>query len=537
MPNKPLALIILDGWGYREAQEYNAIAKAKTPHWDKLWRSYPHCTLSGSGLDVGLPEGQMGNSEVGHLTMGAGRRTYQDLTRISEAIKEGSFFQNPILKAAFHNPAALHILGLLSPGGVHSHENHIYALIEYAKQNGVKQIYLHCFLDGRDTPPQSAETSLLALEKYCHGFEGVKIASIVGRYYAMDRDKRYERTEQAYQLLVEGKAPYYASSAIEALKNAYNRGETDEFVAPTFITAITTITEQPIENQSFKMPSSADSKSVLALLPGTIKDNDVVIFMNFRSDRARQLSYALSDPNFHGFKRSIFPKLAAFVTLTEYAKDIKAEVAFPVPKLHNMLGEFLQAENLRQLRIAETEKYAHVTFFFNGGREKPFIGEERILVPSKRVATYDLLPEMSAIEVTDKLVEAILHGNYDVIICNFANADMVGHTGNFVATVNAIEVLDICLARITEALQKVGGEALITADHGNAEYMFDAHTKQPHTAHTESRVPFIYIGRPAECIYNDGVLADIAPTMITLLGLKKPKEMTGRSLIELRKNA
>lgn len=532
MALKPLVLIILDGFGCREEPEHNAIAAAKTPCWDKLWQTYPHCTLSGSGRDVGLPEGQMGNSEVGHLTMGAGRRVDQDLSRISESIKNKTFFQNAIFKKAFDSVisnnqsfqhSALHILGLLSPGGVHSHEDHIHSLIDYGKEQGIKEIFVHCFLDGRDTPPKSARNSLLALENHCNNQQGVKIASIVGRYYAMDRDKRYDRTERAYQLLTEGKAEYYAATVIEALEAAYARGETDEFVAPTFISPLCSTS---IDHFEFQADSSEK-------IQGIIQDNDVVVFMNFRSDRARQLSYALTDPNFNGFKRHVFPKLSAFVTLTEYAKDIKAEVAFPVPQLNNMLGEFLETEKLRQLRLAETEKYAHVTFFFNGGREQPFVGEERILVPSKRVATYDLKPEMSAIEITDRLVEAILNVSYDVIICNFANADMVGHTGNFSATVEAIEVLDVCLARIIAALQTVGGEALITADHGNAEYMFDQNTQQPHTAHTTEKVPFIYVGRKADCIYTDGILADIAPTIISLLGLKKPKEMTGRSLVKL----
>lgn len=519
MIKKPLALIILDGWGYREASEYNAIAKANTPCWDKLWRENPHCTLSGSGQDVGLPIGQMGNSEVGHLTMGAGRRVAQDLSAIAEALQSGEFFQNSVFKAAFDKAIAqdsvLHILGLLSPGGVHSHEDHIHALIDYAKQSGVKQISLHCFLDGRDTPPRSAKASLLALDKHCHSLEGVRIASISGRYYAMDRDKRYDRTKQVYELLTEGKAQYQATTAMLALEAAYARKETDEFVTPTLIGLV-----------------KENLKESRSLSSGIIQDNDLVIFMNFRADRARQLSYALTDPKFQGFKRNHIPKLAAFVTLTEYAKDIQAEIAFPGPDLHNILGECLQNAGLSQLRVAETEKYAHVTFFFNGGREEPFLGEDRILVPSKPVATYDEQPEMSAIEVTDQLVEAILKRSYDVIICNFANADMLGHTGNFAATVQAIEVLDQCLARIVEALQKVNGQAIITADHGNAEYMFDKNLQQPHTAHTLARVPFIYIGRSANCPYTDGILSDIAPTMLYLLGVEVPKEMTGRCLID-----
>lgn len=502
MTPKPIALIILDGWGCSASPEFNAIAAAKTPVWDKLWQECPHTTLSGSGLAVGLPDDQMGNSEVGHLTMGAGRVLMSDLVRISTAIENGSLNENSVLLDALDKAKqpgrTLHILGLLSPGGVHSHEQHIHALIRLAKEKGITNIVMHAFLDGRDMPPQSAKASIAQLSKIC------RIGSLSGRYYAMDRDKRFERTQKVYELLTENKAPWTFSSALEALNAAYGRGETDEFVQPTLIT-----------------PSAP------------ILDNDIVIFMNFRADRARQLSFAFTDPDFSGFKRNVFPKLTEFVTLTEYSGTLKAKIAFPPEPLNNTLGEYLQNQQYKQLRIAETEKYAHVTFFFNGGREMPFENEERILVPSQKVATYDLAPEMSAFELTEKLVTAILEKKYNVIICNYANADMVGHTGNFAATVKAIETLDTCLGKVLEALKAVGGEAIITADHGNAEMMFDEATHQPHTAHTLARVPFIYVGRPARITHEQGTLADIAPTIIALLGQPKPSEMTGHTIIAL----
>lgn len=508
MPPKPIAVIILDGWGYRESPESNAILAAKTPHWDKLWQQYPHTTLTASGDAVGLPPGQMGNSEVGHLTMGAGRTVYQDLTRISQATREGTFCQNPALQSAFEQTrlqnSVLHILGLLSDGGVHSHHDHIHAVIDCAKKAGVKKIRIHPFLDGRDTPPQSAAGFISDLEKICQSQQGVEIGSLCGRYYAMDRDKRFERTEQAYDLLTAMKADYHANTASEGLTQAYSRAETDEFVSPTVIGE-----------------------------PCPIQDRDVVIFMNFRSDRARQLSYALTDLNFKGFARNRFPKLTAFITLTEYAKDLKAIILFSPIVLTHMIGEWLQDHHLHQLRIAETEKYAHVTFFLNGGREVVFDGEERILIPSPKVTTYDQKPEMSAAELTDQLVEVIVNQRFDVIFCNFANADMVGHTGDFKATVKAIEALDQCLGRILTALNQVKGEALITADHGNAEMMFDKKTQQPHTAHTDERVPLIYVGRSAVITQTTGVLADIAPTLLYLLGLNPPQEMTGQCLLKL----
>lgn len=502
MTTQPIALIILDGFGCNASPKFNAISKANTPVWDSLLREYPHTTLAASGLAVGLPDNQMGNSEVGHLTIGAGRVQLSDLMTISTAIDNGSFKQNPVLidalEKAKKSRRTLHILGLLSLGGVHSHEAHIHALIDLAKEKRLENILVHAFLDGRDTPPKSAKASLERLEKIC------RVGSISGRYYAMDRDKRWERTKVAYELLTENKTAFSFNSALDALEAAYNRGETDEFVQPTIVS------------------------------PGVpIVDNDIVIFMNFRSDRARQLSTALTDPIFSGFTQCVFPKLAEFVTLTEYASTIPAKIAFPPKPLNNTLGEYLQNHHYKQLRMAETEKYAHVTFFFNGGREILFEGEDRILVPSQKVATYDRAPEMSAFELTEKLINAIHEKKYEVIICNYANADMVGHTGNFEATVRAIEALDVCLGKVLSALKTTGCEAIITADHGNAEMMFDETTHQPHTAHTLARVPFIYIGRPASIRHEKGTLADVAPTIIHLLEQPKPTEMTGNTIITL----
>lgn len=510
LAQRPLVLIILDGWGYSENSEFNAIAAAHAPFWQRLWHQYPHTLAEASGLAVGLPRGQMGNSEVGHLHMGAGRLVPQDLTKIDLALESGEFNKNPVLNytldTLLKSRRRLHIMGLVSPGGVHSHENHIEAMIKLAAQRGVKSTYLHAFLDGRDTPPQSAEASLRKMTELFQSMNnGGGIASITGRYYAMDRDKRWERTEQAYELLTEGRAKFHAPSALIALQQAYARGEKDEFIEPTTIHP----DDQP---------------------PIVLEEGDAVIFMNFRADRARQLTRALTDPHFEGFTRKVKPKLSQFVTLTEYASDIQAEVAFPPVSLKNNLGEFIAAQGLPQLRIAETEKYAHVTFFFNGGEEKPYPGEDRLLVPSPKVATYDLQPEMSAQPLTDNLIKSIRSKKYALIICNFANPDMVGHTGDFKAAVKAIETIDQCLERIVSTLQEVGGELVITADHGNAECMFDPATDQPHTAHTTNLVPVIYVGRSAHPTTATGVLYDIAPTILYLLGLNKPKEMTGESL-------
>lgn len=511
---RPLALIILDGWGYREEKKANAIAAANKSHWDYLWQHYPHTLVAGSGRCVGLPEGQMGNSEVGHLNMGAGRVVYQDLTRIDLAIEQGDFFTNPVLTNAIaqavQKDKAIHVLGLLSPGGVHSHEKQIFALLELAAKQQASKVYVHAFLDGRDTPPRSAMQSLEKLTACCKK-SGAKIASIIGRYYAMDRDKRWDRVQQAYDLLVSGQAEFAASDAMTGLQLAYDRGENDEFVKATVI----------------KNPG--ESAHVIA-------DNDTVIFMNFRADRARELTHALLDKKFEHFKRGNWPRINTMVTLSEYDPAFNAQVAFEPYKLTHILGEYLSESGLQQLRIAETEKYAHVTFFFNGGIETPYPGEDRILIPSPKVATYDLKPEMSAPELTDRLVKEIKSAKYDVIICNFANPDMVGHTGNFAATVKAIEVIDSCLKKITEALIQTGGEALITADHGNAELMFDEQTGQPHTAHTQELVPLIYVGRQANVAKFSGVLSDIAPTMLYLMGLTKPAEMTGEPLFQLTRS-
>lgn len=505
---RPLALIILDGWGYREEKESNAIALAHKPHWNHLWAEYPHTLISGCGRCVGLPDGQMGNSEVGHLNMGAGRVVHQDLTRIDLAIEEGEFFKNDVLieaiQKAVKNNKAIHVLGLLSDGGVHSQQEHIHALLKLASLQEAEQIYVHAFLDGRDTPPQSAEVYLKKLDNYCEEISCGRIASIVGRYYAMDRDKRWERVQKAYDLLTDNLADYHANDALTGLKAAYARGELDEFVKPTIIG-----------------------------IPVKIEDGDVVIFMNFRADRAREITRALIDPYFDGFNRTHYPKLGEFVCLTEYDATLSMPIAFAPERLTHILGDYLSELKLKQLRIAETEKYAHVTFFFNGGIETPFPGEDRILVPSPKVATYDLKPEMSAYEVTERLVAEIKQKKYDVIICNFANPDMVGHTGNLAAAIDAIEVIDHCIGKIISALSEVQGEAIFTADHGNAEIMFDPKTKQAHTAHTCELVPFIYYGRPAHLSEKEGVLADIAPTMLYLMGIEKPKEMTGETLIEL----
>lgn len=507
---RPTALIVLDGWGHSESTEANAIHSAHSPVWDRLWKRHPHSLISGSGMAVGLPEGQMGNSEVGHMALGAGRVVYQNFTRINKALDTDEFFSNPVYLSAIDKAAnsanAVHLLGLLSPGGVHSHERHILAAIELAHQRGVNTIYLHAFLDGRDTPPRSALASLEAANAKFHelGCTG-RIASICGRYYAMDRDQRWDRSQLAYQLLTESQAEYRADNASAALKAAYDRGETDEFVRPTVVQA---------EGQ-------ADAR---------ISDGDVILFMNFRPDRARQLTYAFTNPDFNHFERKQVPKLAGFVTTTEYAEDINAPCAFPPISLTNSLGEYLSTLGKTQLRIAETEKYAHVTFFFSGGQESLYPGEDRVLVPSPDVATYDLKPEMSAFEVTDKLVSAIKGGNYDAIICNFANGDMVGHTGLFKAAVKAVEALDKCLDAIITALSEVGGQCLITADHGNVEQMRDYKSGEPLTSHTCEPVPLVYFG-PRKLALREGTLADVAPTLLALMALPQPAEMTGHSLI------
>jgi 2,3-bisphosphoglycerate-independent phosphoglycerate mutase len=502
-------LIVLDGWGHSDDPSANAIAAARTPLWDRLWREAPHTLISGSGVDVGLPSGQMGNSEVGHMNIGAGRIVHQDFTRISHAIETGEFEQNPVLQRAMDIAAEsarpVHVMGLLSPGGVHSHEDQIHAMVRLAAKRG-SRVYVHAFLDGRDTPPRSAEASISRMGHLLDELGCGCVASIVGRYYAMDRDNRWDRTERAFNLLTRGEAPFHAETAIEALHRAYAREESDEFVQPT---AIHRGNDLPIR----------------------IDNGDVVIFMNFRADRARQLTHAFVDDDFDAFTRRTHPTLGDFVTLTRYAADITTSCAFEPEQPHNTIGEYLSQLGRRQLRIAETEKYAHVTFFFNGGREAPFEGEERILVPSPKVATYDLQPEMSAPEVTRRLVDAITRQEFDFIVCNFANGDMVGHTGVFPAAVEAVETVDRCLAKILEALDANGGQCLITSDHGNVERMSDAKSGQAHTAHTSEPVPLIYVGPRKVQLRSEGILSDIAPTLLDLMGLDKPDEMTGHSLV------
>ena len=505
---KTLALIVLDGWGYREDADQNAILAANTPNLDALTKEYPNTLISGSGLDVGLPEGQMGNSEVGHVNLGAGRVVYQDFTKVTKSIADGEFEHNPALVKAIDDAVskdkAVHIMGLLSPGGVHSHEDHIFAALKMAAHRGAKKVYLHAFLDGRDTPPQSAEASLEKADAVFAEIGCGKTATIIGRYFAMDRDKRWDRVTKAYDLITQGKGEATADSAVAGLKASYEAGKNDEFVPPTVI-----------------------GESV------SVEDGDAIIFMNFRADRARQLTQVFVDKNFDGFELAVKPELSAFVMLTQYSADFDAPVAFPAEKLVNVLGEWLEKQDKTQLRISETEKYAHVTFFFSGGVEKEFKGEERILIPSPDVATYDLQPEMNSEKLTDELVGAIESGKFDVIICNYPNGDMVGHTGDFDAAVKACEAVDKSIGRVIEALQKTGGECLITADHGNAEQMVDNESGQAHTAHTSEPVPFIYFGRDAEP-RKGGTLSDVAPTMLHLMGVEQPEEMTGKTIMTLK---
>ena len=512
---RPMLLLILDGWGYSETPQQNAIAAANKPVWDRLWNNNPHTLIRTSGAAVGLPTGQMGNSEVGHLNLGAGRVVYQEFTRVSRAIKTGSFFRNRTLTdavdLAIENDKAVHLLGLLSPGGVHSHEDHIHAMVELARQRGAKKIYLHAFLDGRDTPPRSAASSIESMQQLFDKLGGGRFASIIGRYYAMDRDHRWPRIQAAYDLITQGKGEFDAMDAMSALEMAYARDESDEFVKATAI-----------------VPAGKE--------PVCVEDGDVMVFMNYRSDRARQITRPFIEPDFDGFVREREPGLGSFVSLTEYKSDFDVPVAYPAERLKNVFGEYVAKNGLRQLRLAETEKYAHVTFFFNGGMEEPFDGEDRVLVKSPMVPTYDLQPEMSAPEVTDNLVAAIESGTYDVIVCNYANPDMVGHTGKFDAAVQAIEALDSCLGRIVDALVNAGGEMLVTADHGNAELMLNSETGQAYTAHTTNPVPLIYVGRPAQLLEH-GALSDIAPTMLYLMSMPLPPEMTGTPLVELLADA
>ena len=515
---KSTVLMILDGWGHREETSSNAIHKAKTPVLDDLKANYPNMLINTSGMAVGLPEGQMGNSEVGHVNLGAGRVVYQDFTRITKAISDGEFNENATLCQAVDKAAsgnnAVHIFGLLSPGGVHSHEDHIFAMIELAKNRGAQRVYLHAFLDGRDTPPRSAKSSLEKVQqKFSELFaetssEG-QIASVIGRYYAMDRDQRWERVEAAYNLMVSGQGLHQYDNALDALTAAYERDENDEFVGASAITA----------------PSGKSIK---------INDDDALIFMNFRADRARQLSRCFTEENFDGFERKSTPAIGDFIMLTQYAESINAPSAFAPATLDNVMGEWLAKHNKTQLRISETEKYAHVTFFFSGGKEDTFAGEERILIPSPDVATYDLQPEMNSTLLTNKLVGAIQSGQYDFIVCNYPNGDMVGHTGSFDAAVKACEAVDSCVGRVVKVLQENDGECLITADHGNAEQMQDPITGQAHTAHTCEPVPLIYVGRNATPAAS-GTLSDISPSVLHLMGMEQPKEMTGSILMALTK--
>ncbi len=505
---KPTVLVILDGYGHRGSAPDNAILNAHTPVMDSLWQSCPHTLIGASGLDVGLPDGQMGNSEVGHVNLGAGRIVYQDLTRLDKAISDGDFYHNPTLTAAVDKAAqagkAVHIMGLLSAGGVHSHEDHILAMIELAARRGARAVYLHAFLDGRDTPPRSAHASLARAAETFRTLGCGRIASVVGRYYAMDRDNRWDRVQRAYDLLTAAKGDFCAATATAALDAAYARDENDEFVQPTVI--------------------RAEGEEAV-----TMEQGDTLIFMNFRADRARQITRAFVEPDFDGFVREKGVAFGEFVMLTEYAADITAACAYPPASLDNTLGEWLMKQGKTQLRISETEKYAHVTFFFNSGVETPFTGEDRILVNSPNVATYDLQPEMSAPELTDKLLSAIGSGRYDLIICNYPNGDMVGHTGVYEAAVKAVEALDGCIAQVAGAVKAAGGQLLITADHGNAEQMQDLTTGQAHTAHTSLPVPLIYVGGPARAI-EGGKLSDIAPTLLSLMNLPIPPEMTGKPL-------
>ena len=503
---KTTALIILDGYGLREATEFNAIHAASTPVMDKLIAENPNSMVSGSGMDVGLPEGQMGNSEVGHMNLGAGRVVYQDFTRITRSIMDGDFFENEAFTNTIDKAVvagkAVHIMGLMSPGGVHSHEDHINAMIELAEKRGAKEVYVHAFLDGRDTPPRSAENSLAKTDALLKGKGIGRVASLIGRYYAMDRDNRWERVQEAYELMTRGKAEFKAADAIEGLKVAYGRDENDEFVKAT----------------------------VIGEAAATVNDGDALMFMNFRADRAREITRAFVEANFEGFKREKEPEMAGFVMLTRYAADIDTVCAFPPSDLPDTLGEYMEKLGKTQLRIAETEKYAHVTFFFSGGREEPYKGESRVLVDSPKVATYDLKPEMSAPEVTEKLVAEIKSGKHDLIVCNFANCDMVGHTGVYEAAVKAVEAVDSAVGEVIAALQEVDGQCLITADHGNAEQMVDPKTGAIHTAHTCEKVPLIYFGSK-DIQLKDGILSDLAPTLLALMDIPQPEEMTGQSLI------
>jgi 2,3-bisphosphoglycerate-independent phosphoglycerate mutase len=511
MPRQPLLLMILDGWGINPRPENNAIAQARTPNMTRLCAAYPCTAIGTSGMSVGLPEGQMGNSEVGHLNIGAGRIVYQDLTRIGKAISDGDFFENPVLLDCIARTKAaggrLHLAGLLSDGGVHSHITHLYALLELAKREGLREVFVHCLLDGRDTPPKSGADYLAQLEAKIAEIGAGRIATVIGRYYAMDRDNRWERVEKAYAAMVYGEGEEFASAG-QAIEQSYLAGVNDEFVIPSVIVA--------------------DGKPV-----GQLRDGDGFIFFNFRSDRAREITRALTDSEFTGFQRRSRPQLSSYVCMTTYDETFNLPVAFAPMELTNILGEVISKAGLTQLRIAETEKYAHITFFFNGGNEVPFPGEERCLIPSPRdVSTYDQKPEMSAFLVTEELLKRLDEEKYDLIVLNFANADMVGHTGILPAAVMAIETVDACVGMLVEKVLAKGGRAIITADHGNAEIMVDENGG-PHTAHTTDRVPLILVDNARRgAKLRPGILADIAPTILEIFGIPQPVEMTGKSLIE-----
>ncbi|MCI8965617.1 MAG: 2,3-bisphosphoglycerate-independent phosphoglycerate mutase [Clostridia bacterium] len=509
MNKKTTMLMILDGFGINENEEGNPVKMANIPNINEIMKQYPNTIIHTSGLDVGLPEGQMGNSEVGHTNIGAGRIIYQELTRITKSIEDGDFFSNQELVAAIDNckknNSKLHILGLLSDGGIHSHIRHLVAILELAKRKDFEDVYVHCFLDGRDTPPASADTYITFLEEKMKEKGIGKIATIAGRFYAMDRDKRWQRVEKAYNAIVKGEGEKY-NSASAAIENSYQKETFDEFVVPSVICK----NDEPVAK---------------------IEENDSVIFFNYRPDRAREITRAIVDPEFSEFERDYFK--THFVTFTNYDETLLpyVNVVFKKEEIKNTFGEYLSKKGLTQLRIAETEKYAHVTFFFNGGEEKQYEGEDRILIPSPKVETYDMKPEMSALEVTEKAVEAINSRKYDAIILNFANPDMLGHTGSIDATVKALESLDSCVKQVVDAIEANEGTVLITADHGNAEQMIDYKTGEPHTAHTTNPVPLVVVGRD-NIKLKEGRLADLIPTMLELMNLEKPEEMTGESLIE-----
>lgn len=505
---RPIAIIIMDGFGISPTQEGNAIAHARKPNLERLWKEYPTTTLKASGLAVGLPRGQMGNSEVGHLNLGGGRIVYQDLTRISLAVENGTFASNPVLQEAMNlarkGGSKLHLIGLLSDGGVHSHITHLYALLEMARSMDLSRVFVHAILDGRDVPPRSALGYFRDLEEKFSQTGTGSTATVSGRYYTMDRDRRWERVEKAYRCLVYGEG-LRADSAEEAVRKGYDRGENDEFIMPTVV----------------------DDK-------GMVDDGDSIIFFNFRPDRAREITRAFVDKDFQEFATK--PIRVHYTCMTQYDATLNAPVAYPAENLIDTLGEVVSRAGLKQLRIAETEKYAHVTYFFNGGKEEVNPGEDRVLIPSPKVATYDLQPQMSAYEVRDELLARLDSGRYDLVVLNFANPDMVGHTGIFEAAVKAVEVVDGCVGEIVNRILSLGGAVLLTADHGNAEKMQDSDTGQPHTAHTTNPVPFTLItsDRKSYCLREDGILADVAPTALELMHIPQPEAMTGRTLINLR---